>query len=137
VRQKPTSSPQRQPTSAADPGKARKSSKIEAEALPTPLPIDPGKPDRRKPAQSLPILLTEAEVAKRLRVSAKTLRNWRSLRKVPKFIKVEGQIRYRLADVIAFLKAGWSGSSARVSKRAQRSDKMEHKSRTLKPHKYR
>jgi hypothetical protein len=50
-------------------------------------------------------LLTPAELASRWKghVSDGTLRNWRSQRRGPPFLKVAGgRIRYRLVDVITF-----------------------------------
>jgi Helix-turn-helix domain len=43
---------------------------------------------------------------KRLNLSKKTLRNWRSKGKGPHYLKIEEQIRYRLVDVEAFEKKG-------------------------------
>jgi hypothetical protein len=54
--------------------------------------------------------LTEGEVATRLGISPKTLRNWRSRKEGPEFIKFGRLVRYRLIDVIAFEKATWTGN---------------------------
>ncbi|MGC2853841.1 helix-turn-helix domain-containing protein [Novispirillum sp. DQ9] len=48
-------------------------------------------------------LLTPKEVASILRVSEKTLKNWRSLRLGPPFIKVGGVVRYRRRSVDRWL----------------------------------
>lgn len=78
--------------------------------------LPPSRPSRDagKPHQQRAIRFTEAEVAKRLRKSPKTLRNWRSSGKGPDFMKLEGRILYRLVDVIAFEKKGWSGKSRKI-----------------------
>ena len=55
------------------------------------------------------IRLTEKEAAERLRVSPKTLRNWRSRGERPDFIKIGRSIRYRPVDITKFEQAGWSG----------------------------
>ena len=87
----------------------RNGPKIKTEPLSSPAPTDAGKPHRQKA-----IRLTEAEVAKRLRKSPKTLRNWRSSGKGPNFMKLEGRILYQLVDVEAFEKKGWSGKRCRI-----------------------
>ncbi|MBA2703039.1 MAG: helix-turn-helix domain-containing protein [Blastocatellia bacterium] len=110
-----------QPASAlANSSKVGNGPKITAKPLPSRASTGSGKPIQPKPAKSRPIRLTEAQVAKRLKVSPKTLRNWRltwrlnGKRKGPAFLKIEGQIRYRLVDVEAFEKKGWSGKPRRV-----------------------
>lgn len=56
-------------------------------------------------------LLTPAEVAARLRVDILTLANWRARRQGPQFLKVGRRaVRYRRADVDAFLAAGTRGA---------------------------
>jgi hypothetical protein len=51
----------------------------------------------------LPLLLTEAELAKHLRVTPGTLANQRSEGRSPiPYIKVGRQVRYRRNDVLAF-----------------------------------
>ena len=50
-------------------------------------------------------LLTE-EVARRLRVSARTLEQWRYQRIGPKFRRVGGRVIYALADIERFEAAG-------------------------------
>jgi excisionase family DNA binding protein len=44
-------------------------------------------------------LLTPAEVAQLLKVSVKTLAQWRSQRKGPAYIKVDHSVRYRRTDI--------------------------------------
>lgn len=47
--------------------------------------------------------LTEKEVAKRLKVTTRTLQNWRRAGHAPKAIKLgERTVRYRLEDVEAY-----------------------------------
>ena len=49
-------------------------------------------------------LLDEKEVAAILKCGINTLRNWRSLKKGPPFVKVgERLVRYRRADLAAFV----------------------------------
>ncbi|WP_240745103.1 MULTISPECIES: helix-turn-helix transcriptional regulator [unclassified Microbacterium] len=50
----------------------------------------------------LPDLLTLTETAQYLRVRPKTLRNWSSLGKGPKTLRLGGRVVYRRADVLAF-----------------------------------
>lgn len=58
-------------------------------------------------------LMTEQEVAQLLKRSVKTLRNDRSAGRGPKWLKVGGSVRYRLADVIEWLhdKTGGGGTA--------------------------
>jgi hypothetical protein len=99
-----------QPAAAlTDSSNVRNGFKIKAEPLPSCASTGAGKPNRQKT-----IRLTEAEVAERLKISPKTLRNWRSKGKGPHYLKIEGQIRYRLVDVDVFEKKGWSGTARRV-----------------------
>ena len=48
-------------------------------------------------------LMKEREVAELLRVTRQTLSRWRASEQGPPFIQVEGTIRYRRADVQAWL----------------------------------
>ena len=50
-------------------------------------------------------LQTPAELAAQLRVTHETLANWRAKQAGPRFLRVGGQIRYRLLDVDAWLRA--------------------------------
>lgn len=49
-----------------------------------------------------PIFLTEAELARRWRVTVRTLYNYREKGQTPKPMKTPGGYRYRLDDVIAY-----------------------------------
>lgn len=48
-------------------------------------------------------LLLPGEVATQLRVSVKTLENWRGLHIGPPAFKVSGRVRYRRSEVIRWL----------------------------------
>jgi hypothetical protein len=49
-------------------------------------------------------LLTEQEAAATLNCAIRTLRNWRALRKGPRFHKIGARlVRYRRADLLAFI----------------------------------
>jgi hypothetical protein len=52
---------------------------------------------------SAPVLLTEAEAAKKILAKAQTLRAWRHRRMGPPYLKLTGQIRYRLDDLEKFI----------------------------------
>lgn len=99
----------------ADSSKVRSGPKIKAEPVPSPASTSAGKPNRVKPSRVPAIRFTEVQVAKRIKFSPKTLRNWRSSGKGPHFIKIGRLIRYRELDVITFEKAGWSGNRHRVT----------------------
>jgi hypothetical protein len=47
-------------------------------------------------------LLTQAALAKLWKVSPRTLERWRWVGRGPQYIKVGGQVRYRLADIYAY-----------------------------------
>jgi len=55
------------------------------------------------PRLSTPELMNEYEVARHLSVSPETVRKWRQLKKGPPAIKVGACVRYRRADVDAWL----------------------------------
>lgn len=56
--------------------------------------------------------LTRAEVAERLRVPEKTLAQWASQRRGPKYARFGRHCRYRLSDVIAWENEQFSGGDA-------------------------
>jgi len=59
---------------------------------PNPTPLQPGD------------LVDEREAAAILRTEVRTLRNWRALRKGPRFRKIgERMVRYHRADLAAFI----------------------------------
>lgn len=49
--------------------------------------------------------LTEGELARRWRLSPRTLERWRRARTGPAWLRLNGRVRYRLPDVIAFEQA--------------------------------
>jgi predicted DNA-binding transcriptional regulator AlpA len=55
-------------------------------------------------------LLDEAKLASRLDVSRATLQSWRYAGKGPRYIKIGRLIRYRSADVDAYLRAQTRGA---------------------------
>jgi len=57
-------------------------------------------------------LLDEASLASRLRLSRSTLQSWRYSGRGPRWIKLGRLIRYRLADVDAFLDQNTRGDVA-------------------------
>lgn len=60
---------------------------------------------------SLETLLTPSQVADALGVNLTTLEAWRSTRRYPlQFVKVGRLVRYRAADVAAFLEARTHGA---------------------------
>ena len=46
--------------------------------------------------------ISQIELAQRWQISEATLERWRSQRKGPQFLRLGGQIRYRLADVESY-----------------------------------
>jgi len=54
-------------------------------------------------AQSLGPFLTVTEVAQLLRCSASSLNKWRLIGRGPRFVRVGSRIRYRPADIAAFV----------------------------------
>lgn len=56
--------------------------------------------------------LTRPEVGKRLRVPEKTLAQWASQKRGPKYSRFGRHCRYRLSDVIAWEHAQFSGGAA-------------------------
>jgi DNA-binding transcriptional MerR regulator len=52
---------------------------------------------------NLPDISTDKELAPVLRVTQRGLKYWRERGKGPKHVRLEGRIRYRKADVLAWL----------------------------------
>jgi predicted DNA-binding transcriptional regulator AlpA len=50
-----------------------------------------------------PRLITTADLAEYLSMSAQTVKEWRSKGKGPRWVKVEGSVRYRWSDVESWL----------------------------------
>jgi predicted DNA-binding transcriptional regulator AlpA len=46
--------------------------------------------------------ISQNELAQRWQISEATLERWRSLRKGPQFLRMGGQVRYRLVDVESY-----------------------------------
>ena len=63
--------------------------------------------------------LTRVEVSERLRVPEKTLAQWASQRKGPKYARFGRHCRYRLSDVIAWERPGDLVPPGRVGGEAQ------------------
>ena len=59
-------------------------------------------------------LLDEPKLAARLGVSRATLQSWRYAGRGPKYIKIGRLIRYRVADVDAYLRAQTRGTNLMV-----------------------
>lgn len=72
--------------------------------LQTPMPLSAANPAD---------LLDETEAAKSLAVSVQTMRNWRWKGEGPRYVKVgKRAVRYRRADLTAFVEAGMTGKAA-------------------------
>lgn len=63
--------------------------------------------------------LTQIEVARRWRMSARTLERWRWLGEGPRFLKIGGRVIYRLADIEAFEAEQLRSSTVQPDRRAQ------------------
>lgn len=68
-----------------------------------------------RPVQKLPKLLTSRLVFEMLSVPEGTLRYWRKVGIGPKWLKLEGSIRYDLADVLAYIDRGRRTPSVRAN----------------------
>ena len=56
--------------------------------------------------QSTTELVTEVEAAFFLRLKPQTIRQWRTLKRGPRYFKVGGAVRYKTADLEQFVNAG-------------------------------
>jgi len=65
-----------------------------------------------------PRLLKEGEAAAILNVEVPTLRRWRWARKGPAYLKIGACVRYRGADLEAFMEAGRQESTAEMGRAA-------------------
>lgn len=63
-------------------------------------------PGRMCSGMEVPELMTAQQVARLLGVSTETLRKWRAKRKCLPYVRVGRHIRYRAADVAAFVERG-------------------------------
>ena len=50
----------------------------------------------------MPIFLTQSELARRWRMSPRTLERWRWLKQGPSYLKLGGHVVYRLEDIQAY-----------------------------------
>ena len=50
----------------------------------------------------LPIRFTQIELARRWKISPRTLERWRWLQQGPRYLKIGGRVVYRLEDIEAF-----------------------------------
>jgi len=75
---------------------------------------------------SIAELVTPCEAAQRLKVSEKTLNNWRCLCRGPKYVKMGGIVLYRLSDLNDFINASVVVPSLKVLRRRS-SDSAENK----------
>jgi predicted site-specific integrase-resolvase len=55
-------------------------------------------------------MITEKELADRWQVAEGTLRNWRSAGRGPRYVKVEGAVRYSEEDIREFEEKGRRGA---------------------------
>lgn len=49
-------------------------------------------------------LLCGKQLGRRLSISCRTIENWRSLGKGPKYIRIGGRVKYQMSDVLDWLK---------------------------------
>ncbi|ARD42451.1 helix-turn-helix transcriptional regulator [Actinomyces gaoshouyii] len=57
----------------------------------------------RPSSDGLETMLTTCDLADALSVSPRTLDNWRSASRGPAYFRIEGTVRYRMSDVVAWL----------------------------------
>jgi predicted DNA-binding transcriptional regulator AlpA len=69
-------------------------------------------PPHERPAEIPTDLVDEVALAIRLGVSRSTLQSWRYAGRGPRFLKIGRLIRYRNADIEAFLRASTRGKAA-------------------------
>jgi hypothetical protein len=64
--------------------------------------------------------LTQVDLARRWRISEKTLERWRWLKKGPPYIRIGGRVAYRAEDIVIFEMENMRGpaSPASPSRRA-------------------
>lgn len=58
--------------------------------------------------------LNQVELSRRMGISCRTLERWRWIGAGPKFIKVGGRVKYRLADVEAYEQSRLCQSTADI-----------------------
>lgn len=69
-------------------------------------------PPRARPAEIPTDLVDEVALAVRLGVSRSTLQSWRYASRGPRYLKIGRLVRYRNADIEAFLRASARGEAA-------------------------
>ena len=69
----------------------------------TPIQPSSSSPPKQSTGASRPEIMNEMQVAEYLNMSAASLRKWRLFREGPKFLKVGRAVRYRKAEVDAWL----------------------------------
>jgi predicted DNA-binding transcriptional regulator AlpA len=67
---------------------------------------------RFKPEFDPDALMTEVEAADFLKMSERTLQDWRSQKRGPPFVKAGRAVRYRRRDLIAWSEKNLSGDSS-------------------------
>jgi Helix-turn-helix domain len=68
--------------------------------------------EESKPPSNAVRHLTQLDVARRWRISPRTLERWRWIGGGPQYLRVGGRVIYRLADIEAFEQAQLCGSKA-------------------------
>lgn len=68
------------------------------------------KPKSQHP-EDAPRLVSENEAAEILGISVRTLQYWRAVSKGPRFVKLEGRVRYDVADLRAYIDANRSAAT--------------------------
>jgi predicted DNA-binding transcriptional regulator AlpA len=71
--------------------------------------------------------ISQNELAQRWQISESTLERWRSQRTGPVFLRLGGQVRYRVTDIEAFETQAMGMTSGQIS------DKMANELRFRKP----
>ena len=84
-----------------------------------PYPTARSAPEPTRPAAGAVRHLTQLDLARRWRISPRTLERWRSLRQGPAYLRLGAVVVYRVEDVEAFeakqrqdtIAASWSDTS--------------------------
>lgn len=78
-------------------------------ARPAVNPVHAQSAQSTRTADELPAFLTEAQIAAYLHVSIATVRRWRWIEQGPRWRKLQGTIRYTLADLEEWIQSRPSG----------------------------
>lgn len=73
--------------------------------------MSPAEPSDETGAPPLPAMLTQAELARRWRLTVRTLDRWRAAETGPACLMLNGRVRYRAEDVLAFERRRLRGGS--------------------------